>query len=57
MQQGGVCRETWRLLGTRRKEHESKVRLTGEDIRNGRLDAAREQMGEEDGGLARHSVC
>ena len=48
--------ETWRLFGTRRKEHESKVRLTGEDIRNGRLDAARERMGREDGGLARHSV-
>ena len=48
--------ETWRLFGTRRKEHENKVRLTGEDIRNGRLDAARERMGKEDGGLARHSV-
>ena len=48
--------ETWRLFGTRRKEHESKVRLTGEDIWNGRLDAARERMGKEDGGLARHSV-
>ena len=48
--------ETWRLFGTRRKEHESKVRLTGEDIRNGRLDAARERTGKEDGGLARHSV-
>ena len=48
--------ETCGLFGTRRKEHESKVRLTGEDIRNGRLDAARERMGKEDGGLARHSV-
>ena len=48
--------ETWRLFGTRRKEQENKVRLTGEDIRNGRLDAARERMGKEDGGLARHSV-
>ena len=48
--------ETWRLFGTQRKEQESKVRLTGEDIRNGRLDAAREWMGKEDGGLARHSV-
>ena len=44
------------VFGTRRKEHENKVRLTGEDIRNGRLDAARERMGKEDGGLARHSV-
>ena len=39
-----------------RKEHESKVRLTGKDIRNGRLDAARERMGKEDGGLAGHGV-
>ena len=48
--------ETRRLFGTRRKEHENKVRLTGEDIWNGRLDAAIERMGKEDGGLARHSV-
>ncbi len=48
--------ETWRLLKTRRKEHESKVRLTKEDIENGRVAAANERMGKEDGGLARHSV-
>ena len=48
--------ETWRLLKTRRKEHESKVRLTKEDIENGRIAAANERMGKEDGGLARHSV-
>ena len=41
-------------LGERNTE--SKVRLTGKDIRNGRLDAARERMGKEDSGLARHSV-
>ena len=38
------------------KEHESKVRLTHEDMKNGRLRAAKERMGKEDGGLARHSV-
>ncbi len=48
--------ETWRLLKTRRKEHESKVRLTKEDIENGRVAAANERMGKEDGRLARHSV-
>ncbi len=47
--------ETWRLLKTRRKEHESKVRLTKEDIENGRVAAANERMGKEDGGLARLS--
>jgi hypothetical protein len=40
----------------RKKEHESKVRLTNEDINNGRLTTAKERMGKEDGGLARHSV-
>ena len=39
-----------------KKEHESKVRLTNEDIRNGKLTAAKERMGKEDGGLARQSV-
>ena len=48
--------ETWRLFGTRKKEHESKVRLTSEGIRYERLDAAEERMGKEDGVLARHSV-
>ena len=37
-------------------EHESKVRLTKEDMENGRVAAANERMGKEDGGLARHSV-
>ena len=48
--------ETWRLLKTRKKEHESKVRLTNEDIKNGNLKMANERMGKEDGGLARHNV-
>ena len=48
--------ETWRQLKTRKKEHENKVRLTNEDIKNGKLTAANERMKKEDGGLARHSV-
>ena len=40
----------------RKKEHESKVRLTNEDIKNGKLTAAKERMEKEGGGLARHSV-
>ena len=40
----------------RKKEHESKVRLTKQDIKNGKLESAEQRMGKEDGGLARHSV-
>ena len=39
----------------RKKEHESTVRLANEDIKNGKLTAAKE-MGKEDGGLAKHST-
>ena len=49
MQQGGVCRGNLAVIW-------NKVRLTSEDIRYGRLDAAEERMGKEDGGLGRHSV-
>ena len=45
---------TW--VRVRKKEHESKVRLTNEDIKNGKLMAAKERMGKEDGGLAKHST-
>ena len=48
--------ETWHLFETRNKEHVSKFRLTGEDIKNGKLESAEERMGTEDGGLARHSA-
>ena len=41
---------------TRKKEHESKVRLINEDLRNGLLAEVNEWIGKEDGGLARHSV-
>jgi hypothetical protein len=34
--------KTWRLFGTRKKEHMSKVRLT-EDIKNGKLESAEER--------------
>ena len=47
--------ETWRLFKTRKNEHRSKVRLTNEDIRNGRFNTAEERLGKEDGGLARHT--
>ena len=48
--------ETWRQLKTRKKEPESKVRLTNEDLRNGELAEVNERIREEDGGLGRHSV-
>ncbi len=48
--------ETKRLLKVRKKEHQSKVQWTNEDVRNGRLMAAEERMGKENGGLVRHSV-
>ena len=47
--------ETYRQFETRKKEHESKVRLTRQDIEKGRLDSA-ERMEKEDGGLASHSI-
>jgi hypothetical protein len=48
--------ETSRLFKVRKKEHESKVRLTNEDMRNGRMAVAEERMGKEDRGLARLSI-
>ena len=48
--------ETSRLFNVRKKEHESKVRLTNEEMRNGWVVVAKERMGKEDGGLASHSV-
>ena len=48
--------ETYRQFETRKKEHESKVRLTRQDIEKGRLDSAERTMGKEDGGLASHSI-
>ena len=50
--------ETCRKWSTRRKEHESKVRLTKKDMEEGNTERAEQRMNENDGGLARHStVC
>ena len=50
--------ETCRKWSTRRKEHQSKVRLTKRDIEEGNTVRAEQRMNENDGGLARHStVC
>ena len=48
--------ETRRMWGSREKEHHDKVRLTLEDVRNGRTQSAEDRMNAGDGGLARHSV-
>ena len=45
-----------KIVQSEKKERENKVRLTNEDIKNGKLTAAKEGMGIEDAGLARHSV-
>ena len=50
--------ETDRMWGTRKKEHEAKVRLTMADIANGNMERATERMNTGDGGLAKHAaVC
>ena len=52
MQECGLYRGNLRIVQSeKKKEHESKVRLTNEDIKNGKLTAAKERMGKEDGGL------
>ena len=40
----------------KKREHESEVRLTKEDILCGRLASAEQRMEKEDGSLARHSA-
>ena len=47
--------ETDRKWGTRKKEHQDKVRLTKEDIRTGNMERATKRMNEGDGGLAKHA--
>ena len=50
--------ETERMWGTRKGEHENKVRLTLQDIETGLLESAQNRMNTGDGGLAKHaSVC
>ena len=46
------------MWGTRRKEHQDKVRLTKTDLENGNIERATERMNTGEGGLAKHSaVC
>ena len=49
--------ETDRMWGTRKKEHEAKVRLTMVDIENGNIERATERMNTGDGGLAKHMAA
>ena len=62
MQMRAKCGICWRnvrveAVKTReKKEHESKVRLTNVDRKNGKIATANERIGKEDGGFARHSV-
>ena len=52
----GYTGETYRMRGTRKKEHMNKVRLTKADIENGNIESAEKRMNDGDGGLARHST-
>jgi rubrerythrin len=54
-QEYGYTGETDRKWGTRKKEHQDKVRLTKEDIRMGKIEHATKRMNDGDGGLARHA--
>ena len=50
--------ETDRKWETRKKEHQSKVKLTKEDIEQGQAERANRRMNDRDGGLAKHAtVC
>ena len=48
--------ETDRMWESREKEHQSKVRLTLQDIENGNMEGIEERMNANDGGLARHAA-
>ena len=48
--------ETERKWGTRKKEHQDKVRLTKEDLQKGNIERATTRMNERDGGLAKHAT-
>ena len=48
--------ETDRKWGTRKKEHQDKVRRTHDDIKAGNLENAMKRMNDGDGGLAKHST-
>ena len=47
--------ETCRKWSTRKKEHQSQVRLTKQDIEEGDKERTEHRMNKNDGGLARHS--
>ena len=47
---------TDRKWETREKEHQGKVRLTIEDIEQGRTENAKKRMNDGDGGLAKHAA-
>ena len=50
--------ETDRKWGTRKREHQNKVRLTKEDINAGNHERATKRMNDGDGGLAKHAtIC
>ena len=53
----GYVGETERKWGTRKGEHEDKVRLTKTDVELGKKEAAEKRMNTGDGGLARHAVA
>ena len=55
-QKASYTGETWRACNVRKKEHQNKVRLTKEDIKNGQITSAEKRISSEDGGLAKHST-
>ena len=44
------------MFETRKKNHETKLRLTKKDVENGNIESAEIRMGKEDGGIAIHST-
>jgi hypothetical protein len=48
--------ETERKWATRKREHQDKVRLTQEDIKEGNITRATTRMNDRDGGLAKHAT-
>ena len=48
--------ETDRMWCSREVEHKAKVRLTLQDVQNGKVKEAQERMNDGDGGLAKHAT-
>ena len=42
------------MFETRKKNHETKLRLTKKDVENGNIESAEIRMGKEYGEIARH---